>query len=140
MKKSIVWQLLRRNISVAQLAGYAIANLVGLAIVLTAVQFYRDVTEVWNSEDSFISRDYVIISKKVPGAGTFNPDALSFTPAEIADIKARPWVRNIGEFTAAGFNVSASLEFWGLGSHSQPSGFTSKNSSGIASRDRKSVV
>ena len=54
MKKSIVWQLLRRNISVAQLAGYAIANLVGLAIVLTAVQFYRDVTEVWNSEDSFI--------------------------------------------------------------------------------------
>ena len=58
MKKSIVWQLLRRNISVAQLAGYAIANLVGLAIVLTAVQFYRDVTEVWNSEDSFISRDY----------------------------------------------------------------------------------
>ena len=115
MKKSIVWQLLRRNISVAQLAGYAIANLVGLAIVLTAVQFYRDVTEVWNSEDSFISRDYVIISKKVPGAGTFNPDALSFTPAEIADIKARPWVRNIGEFTAAGFNVSASLEFWGRG-------------------------
>ena len=115
MKKSIVWQLLRRNISVAQLAGYAIANLVGLAIVLTAVQFYRDVTEVWNSEDSFISRDYVIISKKVPGAGTFNPDALSFTPAEIADIKARPWVRNIGEFTAAGFNVSASLESWGRG-------------------------
>ena len=115
MKKSIVWQLLRRNISVAQLAGYAIANLVGLAIVLTAVQFYRDVTEVWDSEDSFISRDYVIISKKVPGAGTFNPDALSFTPAEIADIKARPWVRNIGEFTAAGFNVSASLEFWGRG-------------------------
>lgn len=115
MKKSIVWQLLRRNISVAQLAGYAIANLVGLAIVLTAVQFYRDVTEVWNSDDSFISRDYVIISKTVPGAGTFNPDALSFTPEEIADIKAQPWVRNIGEFTAAGFHVSASLEFWGRG-------------------------
>lgn len=99
----------------AQLAGYAIANLVGLAIVLTAVQFYRDVTEVWNSDDSFISRDYVIISKTVPGAGTFNPDALSFTPDEIADIKAQPWVRNIGEFTAAGFHVSASLEFWGRG-------------------------
>lgn len=39
MIKNIVWQLLRRNISVGQLAGYAVANLVGLAIVLTAVQF-----------------------------------------------------------------------------------------------------
>ena len=67
MKRSIVWCLLRRNISVGQLAGYAIANLVGLAIVLTAIQFYRDVTTVWDSEDSFISRDYLIISKRVEG-------------------------------------------------------------------------
>ena len=61
MKRSTVWRLLRHNISVGQLAGYAIANLVGLAIVLTAVQFYRDVTTVWDTEDSFISRDYLII-------------------------------------------------------------------------------
>ena len=61
MSKNIVWRLLRKNISAAQIAGYAIANLVGLSIVLTAIQFYRDVNSLWNKEDSFISKDYMII-------------------------------------------------------------------------------
>lgn len=114
MKKSIVWQLLRRNISVAQLTGYAVANLVGLAIVVTALQFYSDVTKVWNSDDSFISRDYVIISKKVSGV-SFDSHASEFTPEEIDDIAAQPWLRKMGRFEAAGFNVSASLDIWGRG-------------------------
>ncbi len=33
----LVWRLLRENISVAQIAGYAVANLVGLSIVMIAV-------------------------------------------------------------------------------------------------------
>lgn len=114
MKRSIVWQLLRRNISVGQLAGYAVANLLGLAIVLTAIQFYRDVTTVWESEDSFISRDYLIISKRVEGIslGGFDHE---FSQAEVADIESQPWVRKLGRFTAAEFNVSAGLEIWGRG-------------------------
>ena len=115
MKRSIVWRLLRHNISAAQLSGYALANLVGLAIVLTALQFYRDVTGVWNSEDSFISRDYVIISKRVSGLANFNPAATSFSAEEISDVSRQPWVRKVGEFDAAGFNVAASLDFWGRG-------------------------
>ncbi len=115
MKKSIVWLLLRRNISVGQLVGYSVANLVGLAIVLTAIQFYRDVTEVWSDEESFISRDYVIISKRVSGIMNFSPDALAFTPEEIADIEQQTWLRKVGRFQAAEFNVSASLDMWGRG-------------------------
>ena len=60
-------RLLRRNISAGQIAGYAVANLVGLLIVLTAIQFYRDVTSVSQAEDSFVSDDYLIISKRVEG-------------------------------------------------------------------------
>ncbi len=100
MKRSIVWQLLRRNISVGQLAGYAVANLLGLAIVLTAIQFYRDVTTVWESEDSFISRDYLIISKRVEGISLGGSDH-EFSQAEVADIESQPWVRKLGRFTAA---------------------------------------
>lgn len=114
MKRSIVWQLLRRNISVAQLTGYAVANLLGLAIVLTAVQFYRDVTSAWEADDSFISRDYLIISKKVEGI-SLGKSALEFTPSEISDIESQPWLRRLGRFSAAGFNVSASLDMWGKG-------------------------
>ncbi len=116
MNSSIVWRLLRRNISIAQLAGYAIANLAGLAIVLTALQFYRDVTAVWSDEDSFISRDYIIISQKVSSIGSLlGNSSAGFSEAEIADIESQPWVRRVGRFTTAGFNVSASVDMGGRG-------------------------
>ena len=34
----LIWQLLRQHVSVLQLAGFLVTNLVGVAIVLTAVQ------------------------------------------------------------------------------------------------------
>ena len=40
----MVWNLLRKNISAGQMAGYAVATLVGLAIVVGALQFYRDIS------------------------------------------------------------------------------------------------
>lgn len=113
--QSTVWRLLRHNISPGQLVGYAAANLIGLAIVLTAVQFYRDVTAAWDSDDSFISRDYLIISKRVNSLVGFSDEGSTFSTDEIEDLKSQPWVREVGEFTAAEFNVSASLDFWGRG-------------------------
>lgn len=114
MKKSIVWRLLRRNISIAQLSGYAVANLAGLAIVLSAIQFYRDIRAAWTEEDSFISRDYLIISKKVKGIA-FDATSHEFTPEEIADINSQPWIRKSDRFTAAQFKVNASLDLLGHG-------------------------
>lgn len=52
--KNPIGRLLRRNMSTGQIAGYAVANLVGLVIVLTALQFYRDITSVSEDADSFI--------------------------------------------------------------------------------------
>ena len=63
--KDIIWKLLRQHISKGQLIGFAIANLIGLTIVLLAVQFYRDVRPVFNDEESFISKDYLIITRAV---------------------------------------------------------------------------
>lgn len=115
MSENIVWRLLRHNISVGQIAGYAIANLVGLAIVLTAIQFYRDVTTVWDDEDSFISNDYLIISKKVSGLGSLlgGGDETRFADDEIADIASQPWARTVGRFNSAAFNVYAKVSFGG---------------------------
>ncbi len=115
-KSNIVWRLLRRNISVGQIAGYALANLVGLAIVLTAIQFYRDVTSVWDDEDSFISEDYIIISKKVSGLGSLmggGGNATRFSEEELVDIASRPWARKVGRFNSAAFNVYAKVSFGG---------------------------
>lgn len=108
---SALTRLLRRNLSVSQLLGYAIANLVGLALVATAVQFHRDVNTVIDSEDSYISRDYLVISRKVSGlGGLFGSSPATFSEADIADLEAQPWVREVGRFTASAFNVAASVD------------------------------
>lgn len=116
MSGNMVWRLLRHNISAGQLVGYALANLVGLSIVLVALQFYRDVRSAWDSEDSFISKDYLIISKKVTGLGSIFGSGESdtrFTTDEIDDIESQPWAKRVGRFTSAAFNVYAKVDFGG---------------------------
>ncbi len=119
MSNNTVWRLLRHNISAGQIAGYALASFVGLAIVLTAIQFYRDVSSVRNDDDSFISKDYLILSKRVEGvSGLFGRSSASaddtrFSEQDIADIASRPWVRKVGRFSSASFNVYAKVELGG---------------------------
>lgn len=110
-----VWQLMRRNISPWQIAGYAVANMVGLAIILTALMFYADSTTALGGSreaDPFFSTSYEVISKKVEGIG-LTPAA--FTRAEIDEIRALPWARRVGEFTPSRFTVNASVELGGRG-------------------------
>lgn len=116
----MVWKLLRKNISAGQIVGYSLASLIGLSIVICAVKFYSDVSSAFNDEDSFISKDYVIISKTVSTAGTIGlGGSTTFDADEIADIKAQPWVRDVGVFTAADFNVDAILNIGGRGISTQ---------------------
>ena len=106
-------RLLRRNISGGQIAGYAIANLAGLVIVLTALQFYRDISSVSDAEDSFVSADYMIISKRVEGLDGLmggGQAATTFTADERSEISSQPWAEEVGEFTAADFNIRAQVD------------------------------
>lgn len=112
----MVWKLLKKNISPGQITGYSIASLVGMSIVICAVKFYDDVRSLFKDEESFISKDYVIISKAVSAAQTMGLGSnTTFSPEEIADIEAQPWVREVGEFTAADFNVDARMLLNGRG-------------------------
>lgn len=111
-----VGRLLRKNISKGQIAGYAIANFVGLAILLTALQFYRDTTNAGNgSDDSFISRDYMIVSRHVSDINTLKGKTAGFSADDIAALREQPWVENIGEFTPSRFHVNGAVEFGGRG-------------------------
>lgn len=109
-------RLLRRNISVGQIAGYAIANFVGLAILLTALQFYRDTTSARNaSDDSFISRDYLIVSKHVSDITTLRGTTAGFSAHDIEQLKKQPWVEKVGLFTPSRFHVNGAVDFGGRG-------------------------
>ncbi|MDE7426750.1 MAG: ABC transporter permease [Muribaculaceae bacterium] len=110
----MVWNLLKKNISAPQITGYAVANLIGLAIVLTAVKFYTDIHSTWTAGDSFVSTDYLVVSKPVPliATGAAN-SATTFSDAEIEDLRAQPWAQQVGVFTGSDYNVSAHLELGG---------------------------
>lgn len=116
----MVWKLLRKNISAGQTIGYSVASLIGLAIVISAVKFHDDVSSAFNDRDSFISKDYIIISKQVGAGGLLGPGkGTTFSEAETKRIAAQPWVREVGEFKAADFNVTASIDFGGRGMSTQ---------------------
>lgn len=116
----MVWKLLRKNISVGQIAGYSLASLIGLSIVISAVRFYDDVRSVFEDEDSFISKDYIIISKDVSTVSSLGlGNGTTFSNADIEDIKSQPWVRDVGAFEAADFSVTAALDFGGRGMSTQ---------------------
>lgn len=109
--KNPVWALLRRNISVGQMAGYAVANLAGLAIVLTAIQFYRDATATTEA-DTQVGRDFLVLSKRVQGLSAVSS---GFTAQEVADLEEQPWAERVGHFTASRFQVTGSVRAGGQG-------------------------
>ena len=68
---TLVWKLLRQHISIGQLAGFFLANLFGMMIVLLSVQFYKDVIPVFTEGDSFMKKDFIIATKKISTLGSF---------------------------------------------------------------------
>lgn len=107
---NIVWKLLQKNVSKAQLVGFMLANFTGLIIVLLGLQFYADVRSIWEDEDSFVKKDYMVINKRVAGSDMLTGKRSSFSASEIAEIENQPWVRKVGRFTSADYRLYASVE------------------------------
>lgn len=111
----LVWKLLRRHISLPQLAGFFFANLLGLLIVLLSVQFYRDVKPVFSEEDGFIRPEYIILSKHISSLGTLGlGSANTFSQREMDELAAQPFAKRVGAFTASQYKVSCSMGIEGL--------------------------
>lgn len=111
---SLLWKLLRQHISLPQFAGFFFANLVGMAIILLGVQFYADVQAIYDSEDSFMKADYLIVNKKIGALTMLTGKDVSFTEGELADLRKQPFVDEAGVFTPSAFGVRAAFEMEGL--------------------------
>ena len=110
----MLWKLLKQHISVAQLSGFFLANLCGMVIVLLGVQFYRDVAPVFTSNDSFIKKDFIIVSKKVSTLGSLVGNSGTFSEGEQLDVSSQPFVKQVGAFRPAQFKVSAAVGMKGM--------------------------
>ena len=112
---TLLWKLLRSHLSVAQTLGFALAGLVGMTVVLTALQAYRDVLPVFEGPDSFAEGDYLVLSKRVGTLQAIGIGNSDFTPEELEELRAQPFVREVGVFTPADYRVKGSVSAGGVG-------------------------
>lgn len=106
---NLVWKLLRQHISTPQLAGFFFANLLGMLIVLLSLQFYNDVVPVFTQGDSFIKKEFLIVSKRISVAHSFSTSASSFSDKDIEEMKAQRFTKTVGVFNSSQYHVDASM-------------------------------
>ena len=110
----LLWKLLRCHLSMAQTVGFTLAGLVGMAIVLTALQAYRDVLPVFDRPDSFMRGDYLVLSKQGGALQAIGLGSSDFTAEELADLRAQPFVREAGAFTPADYRIKGTVGMGGV--------------------------
>jgi hypothetical protein len=112
MPKSLIliWQLLRKHISIFELAIFFIANLIGMTVILSGVQIYSDLKPILTGENSLIGNDYIVITHPVERVG-INTDV--FSDEDINELTQLECINGIGSFSASQFEVDGSIMFNG---------------------------
>lgn len=105
----LVWKLLRRHISGAQLGGFFLASLFGMTIVLLGLQFYWDVAPVFTEGNSFLKKNYIVATRKISTLGSLTGKSNTFSTQDMEDLRRQPFTQSVGAFTPSLFNVSAGL-------------------------------
>ncbi|MCR5569271.1 MAG: ABC transporter permease [Paludibacteraceae bacterium] len=112
---NLVWKILKQHISKPQFAGFFLANLVGMLIILLGIQIYNDATKVFDGKEGFMKEDYLIISKKVSTLGnTIFKQSTSFRDDELAQLEEQEFVEKVGVFTPSNYKVRAGLNLMGF--------------------------
>lgn len=111
----LIWKLLRRHISPSQLAGFFLANLLGMLIVLLSVQFYEDIIPAFSGQDGVMKNTYIILSKRIAAVSALSGEAQPFTEADLDELRKQRFARKVGVFTASQYQVYASLSMGGVG-------------------------
>lgn len=109
MNNNLVFKLLYRHISFWQMLGFALANLCGMAIVTTAIQFATDVLPIFSGSDSFMRPGQVVVTKRVNSLGTLAGKAPVFSDGEIAELKRQPFAERVGAFMPSQYGVFATV-------------------------------
>lgn len=113
----ILWKLLRHHLSVGQLAGFFLANLFGMGIVLLGIQIYQDVLPLFTGEDGVLKKEYVVAGKRVSTLGSLTGQSGAFSDDEVAELRRQPFVRQVGAFTPSRFKVTAGVGMEQAGIH-----------------------
>lgn len=112
-----LWKLLRQHISPAQLTGFFLSGIIGMTIILTGVQLYKDLIPIFGGGESFIKKDYLIVTKNIHALHTLFGNNNSFTPAEVDRLRQQSFVKKADGFIPSGFDVRAGISMPQFGVH-----------------------
>ena len=112
MPKSIalIWKLLRKHISILELAIFFVVNLIGMTVIVGGVQLYSDIKPVMSGENRLIGSDYLVVTRPVERVGS---GGKRFSADDIADIKSQEFITDVGTFTSSEYEVYGSVMFGG---------------------------
>ncbi|MBR3521867.1 MAG: ABC transporter permease [Prevotella sp.] len=106
---SLLWKLLRQHISIGQFAGFFVANLLGMIIVLSGYQFYNDVLPIFTNGDSFMKSNAIMVTKRIGTGNALSSDASTFSAKDIAELEKQPFTRRTGAFMSANYKTHANM-------------------------------
>lgn len=110
---SLLWKLLRQHISIGQFAGFFVANLLGMIIVLSGYQFYNDVLPIFTNGDSFMKSNAIMVTKRIGTGNTLSGNASTFSAKDIAELEKQPFTRRTGAFMSANYKTHANMSISG---------------------------
>lgn len=100
-------KILLSNIKTGQLTGAFIGMVIGMCLLLAAIQFYRDANHILNRSGDFISNDFLIINKPVTAINTLSGKSLKFSEEELEDLRQQDFVKDLSPLISSKFKVSA---------------------------------
>ncbi len=106
---SLLWKLLRQHISIGQFAGFFVANLLGMIIVLSGYQFYNDVLPIFTNGDSFMKSNAIMVTKRIGTGNALSGNASTFSAKDIAELEKQPFTRRTGAFMSANYKTHANM-------------------------------
>lgn len=112
--RTLLWKVLKANISLLQITGYALAMAAGLTVVMLAAVLYADGMRLANPDDGdrLFPDNLRILSKK--GASSplsFLGQPQGFQTDEVKRLSEQPWVTRCAPFETSDFDASVTAEF-----------------------------
>lgn len=106
----LIWKLLRKHISVFELAVFFTANLIGMAVILAGVQIYSDFSPMLMGDKPIVGSDYMVISRPVERVGNDTP---KISAEEIDELRNEAFVEDLGVFASSKYRVDGGIDFKG---------------------------
>ncbi len=106
----LVLKVLRKHLSLMQIFGFFFANLLGLTILFTSLNFYLDTKDLFEEKAEESSKTTLVINKKVSSLNAFGLGNNNFSEREITELGKEENVEEVGLFSSAHYSVTASFE------------------------------